>query len=256
MLVADLVFDILLFGALLLGLALDNFFPFSPQLHGAATLLAVGLSAYVAAQDFAQSLDRRGVWTQESLATAVALSALGFLYYFGRNNSDFMLLALSVTLMMSSLMLLIGAVGTVSAVWQEKNARPLFGFLLTVCGALGLGGLSGLLIIVLTWQNVPVAAKVGLLAIGAVLWKLRDLFKPAKANAKTESVPDALEHPGASWTLMPARGRLLDRFLPVLILGALAFVLLKQGNSVWMPGAPAVASNNSSQNSSSVPALP
>jgi hypothetical protein len=258
MLVADLIFDLLLFGALLLGLTLDNLFPFSPALHGVASLIAVGLAAYVAAQDFAHALDRRGAWTQESLATAVTLSSLGFLYYFGRNNSDFILLALSITLMMSALMLLIAAVGTVSAMWQEKSGKPLAGFLFTVLGALGLGGLSGLLIIVWTGE-LPIALKFGLLVVGAVLWKLRDIFKPAKANTQHETTTpeaDAIEHPGASWTLMPTRGRLLDRFLPVLVLGALAFVLLKQGNAVWMPGAPAVASNNEAQNSSVAPTSP
>jgi hypothetical protein len=46
---------------------------------------------------------------------------------------------------------------------------------------------------------------------------------------------------------MPQRGRLLDRFLPVLILGALFFLALQQsGSSLWSPATPAVAANGNS----------
>jgi hypothetical protein len=47
------------------------------------------------------------------------------------------------------------------------------------------------------------------------------------------------------WTLRPERGTLLDRFVPVLVVGALAFVLLAQTqrNGAW-PAAPAQASDD------------
>jgi hypothetical protein len=66
------------------------------------------------------------------------------------------------------------------------------------------------------------------------------------ATSKARSdLRDSIEHPGARWTLMPQRGRLLDRFLPVLILGALFFLATQQsGSSLWLPASPAVASND------------
>jgi hypothetical protein len=48
---------------------------------------------------------------------------------------------------------------------------------------------------------------------------------------------------------MPQRGRLLDRFLPVLILGALFFLALQQsGSSLWSSASPAVAANGNPAN--------
>ncbi|HEX8235523.1 MAG TPA: hypothetical protein VF600_06165 [Abditibacteriaceae bacterium] len=277
MVVPDLLFDIVLFGALLLALLLDNVFPFSPQLHGAATLLAVGLATYVAAQEMSEALDRRKWWAQESLATALAIATLAFVYYFKRNDSDLALLGLSVALMMTALMVLISVIAALGTAWNESSARPIGGLLATVLGALVLGQLSGLLVIVLS-SEVSTALKAVILVVGAVLWKLRAVVLPPARNGAVGAPPGNQQtvpasgdtrpgetpntvlgydlstgspaHPGARWALMPQRGRLLDRFLPVLILGALFFLALQQsGSSLWSPASPAVAANGNPTNS-------
>jgi hypothetical protein len=276
MVVPDLIFDIVLFGALLLALLLDNVFPFSPQLHGAATLLAVGLATYVAAQEMSEALDRRKWWAQESLATALAIATLAFVYYFKRNDADLALLGLSVALMMTALMVLISVIAALGTAWNEKSARPIGGLIATVLGALVLGQLSGLLVIVLS-SEVSTALKAVILVVGAVLWKLRAVVLPPARNGAVGSPPLSQQatptngnmvadeapntvlgyglsssspaHPGARWALVPQRGRLLDRFLPVLILGALFFLALQQsGSSLWSPASPAVAANGNLAN--------
>jgi hypothetical protein len=285
MVVPDLIFDIVLFGALLLALLLDNVFPFSPQLHGAVTLLAVGLATYVAAQEMSEALDRRKWWAQESLATALAIATLAFVYYFKRNDSDLALLGLSIALMMTALMVLISVIAALGTAWNEKSARPLGGLVATVLGALVLGQLSGLLVIVLT-SEVSTALKAVILVVGAVLWKLRSVVLPPARNGAVGATPVGQQtahgsgdtmpptetpntvlgydlstsspaHPGARWALMPQRGSLLDRFLPVLILGALFFLALQQsGSSLWSPTSPAVAANDNSANPTDTEAAP
>jgi phosphatidylglycerophosphate synthase len=128
MVVPDLIFDIVLFGVLLLALLLDNVFPFSPQLHGSVTLLAVGLATYVAAQEMSEALDRRKWWAQESLATALAIATLAFVYYFKRNDSDLALLGLSIALMMTALMVLISVIAALGTAWNESSVRPMEGW--------------------------------------------------------------------------------------------------------------------------------
>lgn len=265
MVVPDLIFDALVFGVLLLALLLDNVFPFSPLLHGAASLLAVGTAAYFAAQEMSDVLNRRGWPSQESLSTSLALSVAGFIYYFWRNDSDTALLALSIVLMMTALMILISVLTAFAEAWSEGKTKPIAGLFATIAASLGLGALSGLLIFLLS-SSASLGAKTIIVAVGAVLWKLRETLRPPARNTLTEgamtegamaqSAPDAgsgasqatsaadASEPalqaasgGAVAThntslprraLMPQRGTLLDRFLPVLVLSALLFATLQK----------------------------
>lgn len=274
MVVRDSIFDVLLFGVLALALALDRIFP---QLHGVATVFAVGLATYLAAQEMACGLARRPLWTQESLTTSVALSALGFLYYFGRNGSDIILVILSLAFMMTSLMMLIAIVAAIGAAWHGKSVAPLLGWIATFAGALVLGAFAGVLILVLT-SDLPIALRFALFAVGFALAKMRamsrrtanqtptphDTSSTRNAFSHTEtpdnSKPDddtrasAAEMHAGSWTLQPERGTLLERFAPILLVGALAFVFLSQTrrNAAW-PSASAQAATSSLQNSVSSP---
>ena len=85
MILPNLAFDALLFGALLLAAAIDSAFPFT---HGAVSLLVVGGATYWAAQELYEWLLRRVGWSQESLATSLSLCTAGFLYFWLRNQSD------------------------------------------------------------------------------------------------------------------------------------------------------------------------
>src|SRR5215213_6797112 len=136
MVVSDLIFDAILFGALLLAVLLDSLFP---ALHGTAFLLVVGAATYVAAQELCDALSRRSWWTQESLATALSLSTGGFIYVWWRNSSDLAWLILSIGLMMASLMIAIATISACSATLREHSARPILGLGLTVAGAYVLG---------------------------------------------------------------------------------------------------------------------
>ena len=70
MVLPNFAFDALMFGLLLLAAGLDSAFPVT---HGALSLLVVGGATYWAAQELSDALLRRAGWTQESLATSVAL---------------------------------------------------------------------------------------------------------------------------------------------------------------------------------------
>ena len=74
MILPNLAFDALLFGALLLAAAIDSAFPVT---HGAASLLVVGGATYWAAQELSEWILRRIGWSQESLATSLALCTGG-----------------------------------------------------------------------------------------------------------------------------------------------------------------------------------
>lgn len=298
MVVSDLVFDIVVFGALLLALLLDNAFPFSPTLHGATLLLAVGTAAYFAAREMCAAMQRRGWWTQDSLATTVALSTTGFIYYFARNDSDLALLGLSVSLMMAALMTMISLLAAASAAWAEPSVRPVLGLVATFAGALSLGALSGLLIVVLS-SDVPLPLKAVVLGVGAVLWKLREKLRPPARNTATPALPTAGEftatgasavgtaasvaaqtaaitvggellagavdatiparqapemQPITHW-VMPQRGTLLDRFLPVLLLGALFFLAFRaNGPAVLLPSGPPASASNQNRQTDKAPA--
>jgi hypothetical protein len=239
MLVPDLILDVLLFGALLLAALLDSFVP---GLAGVASLLAVSAALYVAAQELSSVLEKRGGWSQESLATSLSLCTAGFIYYWWRNQSDLALLILSVGLMMASLMVTIALLASIGAAFRHGSAAPFIGFLLTVGGSIVLGVLAGLLILALgrPATESPLWMKAVLIGVSALAWKLRQSARPPQTNPAPGTTasdaelpaPTPATSPPARPILIPQSGRLLDRFLPALILGALLFVL-SQRDANW-----------------------
>jgi len=255
MVVPNFLFDIILFGALLLAAFLDS--SYQSLTGGAATLAVVGFSLYIASQEWAGTLMRRRMWSQESVAEAVALSSLGFIYFWWRNQSDFSLLILSIGLMMASLVVTIAIIAAFGAAIKDRDARPVLGLTLTVIGVLILGVLGGVLTLFLGGLS-PLPAKALVIGIGLAIWKIRQLVRPPKANPL--SVPAAPSVPaprtgrvqqdwdmshaepgGARWILIPRGGTLLDRFVPVLVLGAILFVVSRQTSpsKLWTPTASA-----------------
>lgn len=253
MIVSNLLFDIFLFGALLVAAFADRQFP---QLWGGASLIVVGVAAYIASQEWSDALMRRRRWTQESLSAALTLSTLGFIYYWWRNESDFSLLILSVALMMSSLMVAIATIAALGSAFKESKPGPILGWFLTAGGALALGVTGGVLVLLLSNEATPFA-KVMLLGIGLFIWKVRETVRPPLANVHAQNADVASQNgsdldlslpstQAVSWLPIPQRGTLLDRFLPVLIIGAVLFIVAPQIKSTDLLTAntPAAASND------------
>jgi hypothetical protein len=265
MVVSNGLFDALLFGLLLLGLGLDYAIP---ALHGTAFLLACGAALYMAAQEWSDALERRGLWTQESLATALALSIGGFVYFRGRNGSDLALLIMSIGMMMASLMVAIATLSAMSSVLKTLNPAPLLGYAVTAVGAGIMGALAGLLTL-----NTPVVAKALSVALAFALWKARETVMPPAQNPalghpsatqSAETTPESdLSAPpltapispvgvpggiGQRWQLIPRRGTLLDRFVPVLVLGGLLILLGRESGSLLQSVAPPASANGEARN--------
>ena len=244
MILPNLAFDALLFGLLLIAAAIDSAFPIS---HGAASLLVAGGATYWAAQELSEWLLRRVGWSQESLATSLSLCTAGLVYFWLRNQSDLALLALSIGLMMGSLMLAISVLAAFSATFREGRATPLMGWLSTTLLSLALGVAVGFVILVLGqsgMSNLPL--KIGGIAGALVLWKLREMLAPPAVNAHY-TLPGAQEiapPQNERVALFPQRGTLLDRLVPVLILGLIAVVAARSTISLNLPTTPAVAASN------------
>lgn len=253
MIVPNLLFDLILFGLLLLAAIADGNFP---QLAGVASVVAVGAAIYIAAQEWSDALLRRRGWTQEALSTAVALSTLGFIYFWWRNQSDLILLVLSIGLMMASLMVAIATIAAVGNAIKDVSLKPITGWVFTLVGAFSLGILGGVLALFLGGA-ATVFAKVIVLGVSLFAWKVREALSPPQANvhAHNAALPENersgefdLSLPATHaqrWFLIPQRGTLLDRLLPVLVLGGLLFVAARQIPSVgvWTPVPPASANN-------------
>ena len=259
MVLSNWLFDLIVFGVLLVASLLDASVPAlsdnASMLAGAATLVAVGAAIYLAAQEISDALARRGLWTQESVATATALSVLGFLY-FQRNASDLALLALSIVLMMASLMLAIAVIACLGVAIREGSAAPILGLLATLAGAVLLGAMAGLFVL-----SDRFALKLALLVVGFAVWKLRENVRPPepsaalvalekaaareeqKANLRTLSGMQrpTTEAPAEAThrALIAQRGTLFDRIWPVLALGAL--ILLATNRDRLLPSQPAAA---------------
>lgn len=252
MILPNLAFDALLFGALLLAAALDSAFPIT---HGAVSLLVVGGAAYWAAQELSEWLLRRAGWSQESLATSLSLCTAGFVYFWLRNQSDLALLALSIGLMMGSLMLAISVLAALSGAFREGKATPVIGWLATAALSIALGVAVGFAVLMLGQSgigNLPL--KMGGIVGALVLWKLRESLAPPAVNTHyvrpgaQEIAPPQEER----LALFPQRGTLLDRLVPVLILGIIAIVAARGSISLDLPTTPAIAApNQTPQNSQS-----
>ena len=244
MILPNLAFDALLFGLLLVAAAIDSAFPMT---HGAASLLVVGGATYWAAQELAEWLLRRIGWSQESLATSLSLCMAGFVYFWLRNQSDLALLALSIGLMMGSLMLAISILAAISSTFREGRATPVVGWLSTALLSIALGTAVGFAILVLGQSglaNLPL--KIGGIVAAFALWKLRETLSPPAVNAHY-TPPGAQEiapPQNERVALFPQRGTLLDRLVPVLVLGLIAIVAARGAISLDLPATPAVASQN------------
>ena len=241
MILPNLAFDALLFGALLLATAIDSAFPVT---HGAVSLLVVGGATYWAAQELAEWLLRRVGWSQESLATSLSLCVAGFLYFWLRNQSDLALLALSIVLMLGSLMLAISILGAASGALREGKATPLIGWLATALFSLLLGLAVGFVVLVLGQSGMAILPyKIGAIVGALVLWKLRETLSPPGINIHYVA-PGAQEIAPPQTERMapfPQRGTLLDRLVPVLILGIIALVAARGSFSLNLPATPAIA---------------
>ncbi len=250
MVLPNFAFDALMFGLLLVAAALDSAFPIT---HGVLSLFVVGGATYWAAQEFSDALLRRAGWTQESLATSVALCVGGFLYFALRNSSDLALLALSIGLMMSALMVSISILAAISAVFKEGKIDSILGWFATVVAALALGVAAGVLALGLGTSSLnllPIKAAGIVLAL--IVWKLREKIAPPSVNphfqqAATPSASAALQSPAGAprVALFPQRGTLFDRLFPLLVLGFVLAVLTNNSARFPLPGAPAVASDGS-----------
>ena len=244
MILPNLAFDALLFGALLVAATIDSAFPAT---HGAATLLVVGGATYWAAQELAEWLVRRLGWSQESLATSLSLCTAGFLYFWMRNQSDLSLLVLSIALMMGSLMLAISVLAALSGTFREGRITPLAGWFATALLSLVLGVAVGFVVLVLGQSGMAsLPLKIGGIAGALVLWKLREKLSPPAVNAHyTQPGAQEIAPPQEQRVaLFPQRGTLLDRLVPVLILGLIALVAARGTISLDLPATPAIASQN------------
>lgn len=251
MVLPNFAFDALMFGLLLLAAALDSAFPIS---HGVLSLLVVGGATYWAAQELSDMLLRRAGWTQESLATSVALCVGGFLYFLLRNSSDLALLALSIGLMMGALMFSISVLAALGAAFKEGKAAPVAGWIATVIASLALGIAAGVLALSLGSSSLALMPiKIGGILLALVLWKLREKITPPSLNPHfhevaptttgAASAPMAAPLVTPRVALFPQHGTLLDRLFPLLVLGFLLAVLTNKDARLPFPGVPAVASD-------------
>ena len=248
MILPNLAFDALLFGLLLLAAAIDSAFPIT---HGAASLLVAGGATYWAAQELAEWLLRRVGWAQESLSTSLALCVAGFVYFWFLNQSDLALLALSIGLMMGSLMLAISILAAGGATIREGSATPIIGWIAQSALSIVLGVAVGLLVLVLGQSGLAsLPFKIGGIAGALVLWKLRESLAPPALNAHSaaptegEIAPPPLQRVAP----FPQRGTLLDRLVPLLILGLISLIAARGTLSLSVPVTPAIAAPNSPQN--------
>ncbi len=203
MVLPNFAFDALMFGLLLLAAGLDSVFPVT---HGVLSLLVVGGATYWAAQELSDALLRRTGWTQESLATSVALCVGGFLYYALRNNSDLALLALSIGLMMSALMVSISILAALGTAFKEGKILPLAGWLATVIAAVALGAAAGVLALALGVSPGLLPIKVGGIIGALALWKLREKLAPPSINPhfQQENAAQGIQAQGISAPEAPA----------------------------------------------------
>lgn len=247
MVLPNLAFDALMFGLLLLAAAIDSVLPIT---HGAVTLLIVGGAAYWAAQELSDALLRRVGWTQESLATSVALCSGGFLYYWFRNSSDLSLLALSIGLMMGALMVAISILAAINGTMKEGSPTPLVGWAAAVISSLALGITGGILAIVLGLPlNTSLPLKIAGILGALVLWKLREKLAPPSVNPHFQEITAQSAAPAAALltprvALFPQRGTLLDRLFPLLVAGVLLLALNKSGTQLSLPSTAAVAASD------------
>ena len=243
MIVPNSLFDLLLFGLLVVAGAVDGLFP---GLDGAVSLLIVGGATYWAAQELSDGLLRKAGWTQESLTTSTALSVGGFIYFWWRNQSDLALLVLSIGLMMSSLMVAISVLASIGTAFREGRTTAIVGWIASLASSVALGLLSGILVLALgaPQDEIGPLYKAVAVAIALGLWKWREVSSPPDSNPHyhsleaQKSVGVATVIPPSRFALFPQRGTLTDRYLPMLLTGLILLIAVHgaHGNS-GMPSA-------------------
>ncbi len=242
MVLPNIAFDALMWGLLLVAALVDGALP---NTLGFASLLIVVGATYWAAQELAEFITRRMGWSQESLATSLATCAAIFVYFAGRNSSDFSLLILSVALMMGSLMVTISLLAATGLLLREGRGAGLGGWVVTSLLSLVLGIAAGVVAIVLGLSNEFLVYKIGVLVGALVLWKVRELVSPPSANPHaTLATSPEVAQTAVRPALFPQRGTLLDRLIPVAILGLILALGLRGTLSLNALNPPAVASQN------------
>lgn len=219
------VLDGLMLVALLVAAILDDRWA---ALHGAGLLVVLGLLVYVAAQEAAAVWHQRGWWTSESLAVGVALCSGGFLYWWERNHSDLTLFLLSIGLMMGSLMALVSVLSALGQAVRRRNPAPVLQLIGLVLVTLGLGVLGGLLTL-----NAGLIWKTGFIVIGLVAWKVREVVRPP--GQPMTSAPDS------ALLLIPNRGTITDRLIPILAIGTVLMTLYLCRLNLGLPSTPAAS---------------
>ena len=234
-------FDALMWGLLLVAALVDGTFP---QSHGFASLLVLVGATYWAAQELGEFLTRRVGWSQESLATSLAPCAALFIYFIGRNSSDFSLLLLSIALMMGSLMVTISLLAAISMLVREGRSVGITGWIATSILSLCLGVAAGVAAILLGQDQISLILKIGALVGAFALWKTREMLSPPPINPHAAlSVENGAASAPVRPALFPQRGTLLDRLIPVALLGVLlAFAVMRGTFSLGGLNQPAVAS--------------
>ena len=259
MVLPNLVFDVLLFGALALAGLFDTLVPASVGVVG---FLAVAGALYIASQEWCEALGRRKLLAPESLATSLATTTAGFVYFgLQRNPSDFALLLLSIGLMMTALMVAIAIISTLGAMVNEKSFKPLGGLLLTAGGSLALGIAGGIL-------TLDSRLLLAVTIVGFVAWKVVEAVTRRPEAPLAAPALDATHDERSAWErpvepiapsasnpplpaattiqrmVSPQRGTLLNRLLPTLLLGLLGFLIWHAA----LPGHAGMQSPASAQN--------
>jgi len=243
MVLPNMAFDALMWGLLFGAALVDGAFPAS---RGFASLVVLVGATYWAAQELGEFLTRRVGWSQESLATSLAPCAALFLYFGARNSSDFSLLLLSIALMMGSLMVTISLLAALAMLLREGRTVGIVGWVATAVLSLALGVAAGVAAILLGLGPDYLPYKIGALVGAFALWKVREQLSPPPANphagTSTERAATATTPRPA---LVPQRGTLLDRLVPVAILGVLlALAVMKGSLSLGSLNQAAVASQS------------
>ena len=238
-----MAFDALMWGLLLVAALVDGAVPAT---HGFISLAVVVGATYWAAQELGEFVTRRLGWSQESLATSLATCSAIFVYFVARNSTDFALLVLSIALMMGSLMVTISLLSALGLLIREGRTIGILGWFITSFMSLFLGVAAGVAAIMLGLSNQFLPQKIGILLGALVLWKVRELISPPPANphaalASGNEVATAPVRPA----LFPQRGTLLDRLIPLTILGVILALGARGTLSLNALNPPAVASQNS-----------
>ncbi len=242
-----MAFDALMWGLLLVAALVDGAVPAT---HGFISLAVVVGATYWASQELGEFVTRRLGWSQESLATSLATCSAIFVYFVARNSTDFALLVLSIALMMGSLMVTISLLSALGLLIREGRTIGILGWFITSLMSLFLGVAAGVAAIILGLSKHDgkdfLPQKIGILIGALVLWKARELISPPSANphaalASGNEVAAAPVRPA----LFPQRGTLLDRLIPVAILGLIVALGVRGQQSFNALNPPAVASQNS-----------